>query len=160
MTHSKNIKESTNKKRKNLTRDKVKKKKLKITKSKEKIQNNDGTSNDPNILDPKQELELNSVQREKKKNLDILKKGKIFVDKDTMMKLIDQLNEKEDERIEDKLQRQNNLEQIIKDRQIKQQHNRSIRKEKIENAKQLIKNRKKGRKEGRKEGRNQIDKNL
>ncbi|PKK64323.1 hypothetical protein RhiirC2_756858, partial [Rhizophagus irregularis] len=150
MTHSKNIKESTNKKRKNLTRDKVKKKKLKITKSKEKIQNNDSTSNDPNILDPKQELELNNVQREKKKNLDILKKGKIFVDKDTMMKLIDQLNEKEDERIEDKLQRQNNLEQIIKDRQIKQQHNRSIRKEKIENAKQLIKNRKEGRKEGRK----------
>ncbi|CAB4493645.1 hypothetical protein RhiirA5_499661 [Rhizophagus irregularis] len=159
MTHSKNIKESTNKKRKNLTRDKVKKKKLKITKSKEKIQNNDSTSNDPNILDPKQELELNNVQREKKKNLDILKKGKIFVDKDTMMKLIDQLNEKEDERIEDKLQRQNNLEQIIKDRQIKQQHNRSIRKEKIENAKQLIKNRKKGRKEGRKEG-IKIDKNL
>ncbi|CAB4427938.1 unnamed protein product [Rhizophagus irregularis] len=158
MTHSKNIKESTNKKRKNLTRDKVKKKKLKITKSKEKIQNNDSTSNDPNILDPKQELELNNVQREKK-NLDILKKGKIFVDKDTMMKLIDQLNEKEDERIEDKLQRQNNLEQIIKDRQIKQQHNRSIRKEKIENAKQLIKNRKKGRKEGRKEG-IKIDKNL
>ncbi|EXX67534.1 uncharacterized protein OCT59_009658 [Rhizophagus irregularis] len=159
MTHSKNIKESTNKKRKNLTRDKVKKKKLKITKSKEKIQNNDSTSNDPNILDPKQELELNNVQREKRKNLDILKKGKIFVDKDTMMKLIDQLNEKEDERIEDKLQRQNNLEQIIKDRQIKQQHNRSIRKEKIENAKQLIKNRKKGRKEGRKEG-IKIDKNL
>lgn len=86
--------------------DKVKKKKLKITKSKEKIQNNDSTSNDPNILDPKQELELNNVQREKRKNLDILKKGKIFVDKDTMMKLIDQLNEKEDERIEDKLQRQ------------------------------------------------------
>uniref|UniRef100_U9TZF2 Uncharacterized protein n=1 Tax=Rhizophagus irregularis (strain DAOM 181602 / DAOM 197198 / MUCL 43194) TaxID=747089 RepID=U9TZF2_RHIID len=66
MTHSKNIKESTNKKRKNLTR------------SKEKIQNNDSTSNDPNILDPKQELELNNVQREKRKNLDILKRGKFL----------------------------------------------------------------------------------
>lgn len=87
--------------------DKDKKKKLKITKSKEeKIQNNDGTSNDPNILDLKQELELSNVQRETKKNLDILKRGKKFVDKDMMMKLIDQLNEKEDERIEDKLQRQ------------------------------------------------------
>jgi hypothetical protein len=91
--------------------DKDKKKKQKIMKSKEeKIQNNDDTSNELNILDDnneKHELEeLNNVQREKKKNLDILKKGKKFVDKDTMMKLIDQLNEKEDERIENKLQRQ------------------------------------------------------
>ncbi|RIA95492.1 hypothetical protein C1645_757387 [Glomus cerebriforme] len=148
MTQSKNIKESTNKKRKNLTKEKDKKKKLKITKPKEeKIHDDDNMPNEPNILDAKKdsdyELEIKNVQGEKKKNnLDILKRGRKFVDKDTMMNLIDQLNEKEDERIEKKLQRQNNLEQIMENRQIKQQRNQSVRKEKIENVKRSIKNKK------------------
>ncbi|GBB96156.1 hypothetical protein RclHR1_00270002 [Rhizophagus clarus] len=148
MAHSKDIKESTNKKRKNLSKEKDKKKKLKIMKSREeKIQNNVRTSDEHNILD--NDNEKDPKNEKEKKNLDILKRGKKFVDKDTMMKLIDQLNEKEDERVENKLQRQNDLEQIIEDRQIKQQSNQLIRKEKIENAKRLIKNKKKDRKKKR-----------
>ncbi|CAG8606198.1 5167_t:CDS:2 [Funneliformis caledonium] len=88
------------------------------------------------------ELGSKNVQEKKKKNLDILKRGRKFVDKDTMMNLIDQLNDDEDERIEKKLQRQNNLEQIIEDRQIKKQRNQSIRKEKLEKVKQSIKKKK------------------
>ncbi|CAI2192029.1 8549_t:CDS:2 [Funneliformis geosporum] len=126
MSQSKNIK-SSNKRRKTLLTVKDQLKNKKITSSKVEISNC--------------ELESKNVQ-EKKKSLDILKRGRKFVDKDTMMNLIDQLNEDEDERIEKKLQRQNNLEQIIEDREIKKQRNQSIRKEKLEKVKQSIKKKK------------------
>nr|CAG8597404.1 625_t:CDS:2 [Entrophospora candida] len=88
-----------------------------------------------------EEIEKDDNNNHKKREikLDVLKRGKNFADKDMMINLINQLNSKEDKKIEKKLKI---TKEKSKEKDIKKQQKQSLKKKKFEQMKSMLKNKK------------------